>query len=38
MNFALTEEQRMLVDTARRFVEEELYPHEQEVEKNRCAA
>ena len=33
MNFALTEEQRMLVDTARRFVEEELYPHEQEVEK-----
>jgi len=33
MNFALTEEQKMLVETARRFVEEELYPYEQEVEK-----
>ncbi len=33
MNFDLTEEQRMLVDTARRFVEEELYPHEMEVER-----
>ncbi len=33
MNFALTEQQQMLVDTARRFVEEELYPHEMEVEK-----
>ena len=33
MNFAPTEEQQMLVDTARRFVEEELYPHEKEVEK-----
>lgn len=33
MNFSLTEEQQMLVETAKRFVEEELYPHEQEVEK-----
>ena len=33
MNFAQTEEQQMLVDTARRFVEKELYPHEQQVEK-----
>ena len=32
MNFELSEEQQMLVDTARRFVEEELYPWEQEVE------
>ncbi len=34
MNFDLSEEQRMLVDSARRFVFEELYPHEREVEKN----
>lgn len=33
MNFALTEQQQMLVNTAQRFVEEELYPYEQEVEK-----
>ena len=33
MNFALSDEQRMLVDMVRRFVEEELYPHEQEVER-----
>ncbi len=33
MNFDLTEEQQMLVETARRFVEEELYPYEMEVEK-----
>ncbi len=32
MNFALSEEQQMLVATAKRFVEEELYPHEREVE------
>lgn len=32
MNFAHTEEQQMLVDTARRFVAEELYPHEARVE------
>ncbi len=32
MDFALTEEQRMVVETASRFVREELYPHEQAVE------
>lgn len=35
MEFSLSEEQRMLVETARRFVEEELYPHEDEVERSR---
>lgn len=34
MNFELNEEQRMLVDTARRFVEQELYPHEMQVEQS----
>ena len=33
MDFALSDEQRMLLDMARRFVEEELYPHEDEVER-----
>ena len=33
MDFALTEEQRMLVDMARSFVENELYPHEDEIER-----
>jgi acyl-CoA dehydrogenase len=33
MDFALSDEQRMLVDMVRRFVEEELYPHEEEVER-----
>lgn len=33
MQFALTEEQDMLVETVRRFVEEELYPHEALVER-----
>ena len=33
MQFALTEEQTMLVETVRRFVEEELYPHEALVER-----
>lgn len=33
MDFALTEEQTMIVETATRFVEEELYPYEEEVEK-----
>ncbi len=32
MNFELNEEQNLLVKTARRFVEEELYPYEMEVE------
>jgi alkylation response protein AidB-like acyl-CoA dehydrogenase len=33
MDFALTDEQRMIVETTRAFVEAELYPHEQEVER-----
>ena len=33
MDFGLTEEQRMIVDTTRAFVETELYPHEQRVER-----
>ena len=32
MDFALTEEQTLLVETARRFVDEELLPHEAAVE------
>ena len=34
MEFALTEEQELIVKTTRRFVEEELYPHEEEVERS----
>jgi acyl-CoA dehydrogenase len=33
MDFGLTEEQRMIVDTTKAFVEAELFPHEQEVER-----
>lgn len=33
MHFALTDEQRLIVDTTRAFVENELYPHEAEVER-----
>ena len=33
MHFGLTEEQQMIVDTTRAFVENELYPHEAEVER-----
>ena len=33
MDLELTEEQRMLADSARAFVSEELLPHENEVEK-----
>ncbi len=33
MNFDLTDEQRMVVDTVRDFVETEMYPHEAEVER-----
>ena len=33
MDFGLTEEQQMIVDTTRSFVETELYPHEAEVER-----
>ena len=32
MHFSLTEEQRLIVDTTREFVVNELYPHEAEVE------
>ena len=33
MNFAMSEEQRMIVETTRAFVENELYPHESEIER-----
>ena len=33
MNFGLTEEQEMIVSTVRRFVEDEIFPHEAEVER-----
>ena len=33
MHFALTEEQQMIIDTTKAFVENELYPHEMEIEK-----
>ncbi len=33
MNFGLTEEQRMIVEATRAFVENELFPHEAEVER-----
>ena len=33
MNFAITEEQQLIVDTVRRFVEKELMPHEALVER-----
>ena len=32
MDFALTEEQQLIVKTTREFVESELYPYEQQVE------
>jgi alkylation response protein AidB-like acyl-CoA dehydrogenase len=34
MDFGLTDEQRMIVETTRSFVETELYPHEAEVERS----
>lgn len=34
MNFGLTEEQTLIVDTTRSFVENELYPHEAEIERS----
>ena len=33
MHFAPTEEQQMIIDTTRAFVEKELYPHEALVER-----
>ena len=34
MNFSLSDEQRLIVDTVRAFVEKEIYPHEAEVERS----
>ncbi|TCA90977.1 acyl-CoA dehydrogenase [Rhizobium leguminosarum bv. viciae] len=34
MNFGLSEEQEMIVETVRAFVETEIYPHENEVERS----
>jgi acyl-CoA dehydrogenase len=36
MHFALTDEQEMIVNTVRTFVEKEIYPHEADVERTRC--
>ncbi|GAB4354821.1 MAG: acyl-CoA dehydrogenase family protein [Kiloniellaceae bacterium] len=36
MNFGLSEEQQMIVDTVRSFVENEIYPHEAMVERERA--
>lgn len=36
MNFGLSEEQQMIVDTVRSFVENEIYPHEATVERERA--
>ena len=33
MHFGLSEEQQMIVDTVRSFVENEIYPYEDEVER-----
>ena len=33
MHFGLTEEQELIVDTVRSFVENEIYPHEDEIER-----
>ena len=33
MDFALTDEQQMIVDTVRSFTERELFPYEEQVEK-----
>ena len=33
MDFALSEEQQMIVDTVRSFVETEIYPYEAEVDR-----
>ena len=36
MHFALTAEQSLIVETVRRFVEQEIYPHEEQVERDGC--
>ena len=33
MDFSLNEEQKMIIETTRSFVENELYPHEEEIER-----
>ena len=33
MHFELNDEQNMIVDTVRSFLEKEIYPHENEVER-----
>ena len=38
MDFGLTDEQRSIVEVTRAFVERELYPHEEEVERTGRAA
>ena len=35
MHFGLSEEQQMIVDTVRSFVENEIYPHEAQIERDR---
>ena len=35
MRFDLTEEQQMIVDTARNFTEREMMPYEEQVERDR---
>ena len=34
MEFSLSEEQKLIIDTTKKFVETELFPHEELVEKN----
>ena len=33
MEFQLSDEQQLIIDTTRAFVENELYPHEAEIER-----
>ena len=33
MDFSLSEEQKLIIDTTKKFVETELFPHEELVEK-----
>ena len=33
MEFSLSEEQKLIIDTTKKFVESELFPHEELVEK-----
>ena len=37
MHFGLSQEQEMIIETVHQFVEQEIYPHEELVEKNGCA-